>query len=300
MSILVNPVNWTAKYSTLHAWAFGATNKTTRWADQDAPRPDYPYVLLDVISTAKEGGIDEATRTVDLTRARNVKITPLAQDATTYTVTINGTAFNFLSDASATVAEIVTGLVAAIAAGAEPVTATDNGTDLDVVGDFETLNPTVLGLFTVVVSEDSGETVTQISYENNDSGNEVRVRVTGSREFTLNVQAFERNARGANAASDPATNAYNTLTLLQASLGLPSVQRTLWDDADIALIEELPIQDLSEQVEDALLSRASMDIRMRTLSVLDEYTGFIEDVSGTGTYAGSSDSPIAEPFSVQS
>jgi hypothetical protein len=64
-------------------------------------------------------------------------------DSTLYTVTINGTAFTFTSDGTATNLEIALGLVTAINLGAEPVTATDNvdGTfDLvaDVAGVFYT------------------------------------------------------------------------------------------------------------------------------------------------------------------
>lgn len=47
-------------------------------------------------------------------------------DSTLYTVTINGTAFTFTSDATATNLEIAAGLVSAINLGSEPVTATDN------------------------------------------------------------------------------------------------------------------------------------------------------------------------------
>lgn len=73
----------------------------------------------------------------------SVKLTPIPKDSTQYDVTINGTVFSFVSDASATIAEIVTGLEVAINAGSEPVTATDNATDLqldaDVAGDLFTL-----------------------------------------------------------------------------------------------------------------------------------------------------------------
>lgn len=48
------------------------------------------------------------------------------QDSTEYSVTINGTEFTFTSDASATNLEIAAGLDAAINAGTEPVTSTDN------------------------------------------------------------------------------------------------------------------------------------------------------------------------------
>lgn len=64
-----------------------------------------------------------------------ITLTPTAQNSTAYTVTINGTAFTFTSDASATVAEICAGLTAAINAGAEPVTATDNTTTVGLAPD---------------------------------------------------------------------------------------------------------------------------------------------------------------------
>lgn len=55
-------------------------------------------------------------------------ITPTAVNSTIYTVTVNGIAFSYTSDASATVSEIVAGLIAAINAGTEPVTASGSTT----------------------------------------------------------------------------------------------------------------------------------------------------------------------------
>jgi len=285
--VLAAAIDWPTKYKAIYDWVSGASGWATRWADQDAPRPDYPYLLLDVISDSKEGGLDEVTRSVDLTRARDVKLTPTAANATLYRVTINGTAFDYTSDADATVAEITAGLVAAITGGTEPVTATDNGTDLDVTG---TLADGVAGLFNI-------ETSGPLTRANNDAGNELQVRATGSTMFTLNIQAFERNTRTDYAATDPGRNAYNMLTTLRASLGLPSVQAGL-RAADISVIQEEGITDLSEAVEDTILSRATLDIRMRTLSVLIEYAGFIAEVSGSSLFLGSADSPITDTFAV--
>jgi len=62
---------------------------------------------------------------------------PTVVDNTLYSVTINGTQFDFTSGSSTTAILIATGLVAVINGGAEPVTATDN---LD--GTFD-LNPDV-------------------------------------------------------------------------------------------------------------------------------------------------------------
>lgn len=289
---VAQPIDWAAKYGALHAWAEGASGWTARWADQDAPRPDYPYVLLDIVSDVKEGGIDELSRTIDLTRARDIRITPTASNNQLYRVTINGEHHDYTSDADATVAEITAGLVAAIGLGSQPVTATDGTTYLDVQGDAEVANPGTARLFTVVLS---GPMV----WANNDAGNEVEIRITGSTAFTLNVQTFERNTLTDNPANDPSRNAYDMLTRLRASLGLPSVQTALRAQ-DIAVIEEGGITDLSEAEDDAFISRASMDVRMRTLSVLTEYTGYIATVSGATTFSGARQDPITDTLDVSS
>jgi hypothetical protein len=69
------------------------------------------------------------------------------QNAVTYTDTINGTAFDFLSDADATNLEIAAGLVSAINLGSEPVVPGDAFTHVvsdDGVGDGLTNVPTIL------------------------------------------------------------------------------------------------------------------------------------------------------------
>lgn len=57
-----------------------------------------------------------------------VTYTPTAANATVYSVTLNGVQFSYTSDADGTAAEIVTGLSAAINAGAVPVTASGSAT----------------------------------------------------------------------------------------------------------------------------------------------------------------------------
>jgi hypothetical protein len=67
--------------------------------------------------------------------AQSVKCTPTAVNNATYTVEIDGTEFEYEADATATVAEICTGLETAINAGSVAVTATDNTTDIDLTAD---------------------------------------------------------------------------------------------------------------------------------------------------------------------
>lgn len=64
-----------------------------------------------------------------------LELTPVVQNLHPYLVTINGAPFTFTSDASATAAEIVDGLVALINAGAEPVTASNAADVLRLVAD---------------------------------------------------------------------------------------------------------------------------------------------------------------------
>lgn len=294
--VLGNPIAWGDIYAAIYAWVYGATALTTIWADQDEARPDYPYVLLDVKNMGRTGGLEEVRHEVDLTRARDIKVTPVAQNATSYSVTINGTLFTYVSDASATVAEITAGLKTAIDAGSEPVTTTDNSTDLDIEGDAEVLNPTLKQLFTVVVTDDfDGD---QISWANNDEGNEIAQTAVGRRDFILNVQAFDRNEDDDLRGSDPDRNAFDQLSILQASLGLPSVQAQL-RAVNVAIREEMDILDLSATVEDAIESRATMDIRMSTTSELTEYIGYITTVEGEGTLTAGTET-ITETFQAES
>lgn len=65
----------------------------------------------------------------------NIDISTVA-NSTLYTVTIDGTAYTYTSDASATEAEIIDGLISAIEAADLMVTCTDNTTDFDIEADI--------------------------------------------------------------------------------------------------------------------------------------------------------------------
>ncbi len=73
-------------------------------------------------------------RDANAQQVNNVTV-PTISANTTYTVTINGIDFDFLSGGTPTAASIVDGLVAAITAGTEPVGTTDNGDDFDITAD---------------------------------------------------------------------------------------------------------------------------------------------------------------------
>ena len=66
-----------------------------------------------------------------------VSVAITADDEADYTITINGTDFDYTSDADATTAEIAAGLVAAINAGDEPVTASGTNTPILIESDID-------------------------------------------------------------------------------------------------------------------------------------------------------------------
>jgi hypothetical protein len=70
-------------------------------------------------------------------RSANVKqkvtiSVPTVADSTTYSLTVNGEAFDFISGVGATADTIVDGLIASISAGNEPIVTTDNGATFDI------------------------------------------------------------------------------------------------------------------------------------------------------------------------
>lgn len=74
-------------------------------------------------------------RVANIQQENNITVGAV-EDTTLYTVTIGGVVYDFTSDADATEAEIVTGLVAAIDAGDLKILATDNTTDFDLQADI--------------------------------------------------------------------------------------------------------------------------------------------------------------------
>lgn len=102
-----------AIYDWIESQALGAA---VVWAKQDSPAPPKPYVTINLLVPPVPEG-----------QAEHRKLFAIVVDAvlplTLYTVTINGVDFSHTSDASPTASEIRNGLILAINAGTEPVTA---------------------------------------------------------------------------------------------------------------------------------------------------------------------------------
>jgi len=103
-------------------------------------------------------------------------------------------------------------------------------------------------------------------------GQEIGIEVCGLREITLSVQVFAKEADAL-----PTNHPRDMLSRAQSSLGLPSVLQAL-KVAGLSVIEEMPVQDMSEAIEDTWITRAAMDVRLGLAASVTERTGYISTV----------------------
>lgn len=105
-------------------------------------------------------------------------------------------------------------------------------------------------------------------------GEEIALETIGVREFTLTVQAFVDDDNG---ATDPNCDATALLTTLQLALSQLKIQE-IFCLAGLAVVEELPIINLSREINGEFKSQAAMDVRFRTSFTCIERTGYIDTV----------------------
>ena len=105
-------------------------------------------------------------------------------------------------------------------------------------------------------------------------GEEIALETIGVREFTLTVNAFVDDDNG---ATDPNCDATALLTVLQVALSQLSIQE-IFCLAGLSVVEELPIVNLSQEINGEFKSRAAMDVRFRTAFSCIERTGYIDTV----------------------
>jgi hypothetical protein len=139
-----------------------------------------------------------------------VTYTPVVANSTTYSVTLNGTLFSFISDASATAAEIVTGLIAAINGGSEPVTASGTTTLIltaDVGGVPFSVKATTNLTPVYTTTESLTDALNAVMLENNDWYG--LTAYTHTKADQLEIAAFAQSARKFYKTSDEDTNIIN-------------------------------------------------------------------------------------------
>ncbi|MCK5609861.1 hypothetical protein KAR91_48765 [Candidatus Pacearchaeota archaeon] len=92
--------------------------------------------------------------------------------------------------------------------------------------------------------------------------------ISGNREFTLFIQVKGKNAIA-------------IMNQLLDSFQKYTVQQTLWA-GKVAYVDNFPIQNITGLDDTRFIERASMDVRLRTWSEIEDTVGIIETVEVTG------------------
>lgn len=142
-------------------------------ADFATSDPEYLAARAVFSQSPKPRSVVIGRRTPDIAQVDSVNVVTVA-DATTYTVTINGVPFSIVSGVGATATTIRDQLIAAINAGAEPVTAAivdadTLGLTADVAGDGFTKAVTAnLSITAVTANYNVGNAILDIKEENDE------------------------------------------------------------------------------------------------------------------------------------
>lgn len=110
-------------------------------------------------------------------------------------------------------------------------------------------------------------------------GEEIEIQTTGPRAFTLTVQAHVGKP------VDHGRDATALLSRLSASVRQNRTQE-IFDTYQLSAIEVLDVSDLSAFENGRWVSRASLDVRFRVLSVITEQLGYIDKVEVESTELG--------------
>jgi hypothetical protein len=243
------------------AWCRRATGLTTIWAKQDSPQPTTSYVSLEWIGGPKRTGRDAHESATDLTRAVAVAITPVAADTTTYTVTINGTGYSYMSGVGATVGSICAGIAPAITATG--YTATNHTTHVDLRKNDGTV-------FILTVSPTAN-----LTWTNTDEGHEVQTQTSGPRTLTLSINVFAAAGTDADAIMD----------LIEASIGDPDeveARRV----AGIGFHGTAGVNDLTFIAGPRFVGRKQLDVFCSVAFNLTTDRGYVETIAIDSTDLG--------------
>lgn len=143
------------------------------------------------------------------------------------------------------------------------------------------------GTLNVIAGPDPIGTLDEDRRVNETGGDDVVLTTVGMREMTVSHQISVDTI-------DPNCHARALMTRLQAALGRESVLTKLYNAANIALIERLPIVSLDLVVGGKWVTRVSMDARYRVTSKVEEDIQSIRQIKITGTVTGNTTDPADE------
>lgn len=113
-------------------------------------------------------------------------------------------------------------------------------------------------------------------------GQEIELRVTGTREFRVLIQAFHPSV--VSSTGSPSNTARALLSKIQTALLLPSI-RASFDAVNISPWDMGTVQNLTELIGTKFEGRAALDVGFYVLESVSERTTYIETVQ-TASYMG--------------
>jgi hypothetical protein len=137
MAKLYVPDDWPAMKQAVYDWALASAGAGVNvyWSKQDAPMPPTPRVRLDMVTPLIAVGRDERRG------SGVIVIVSTVSDLSTYTVTVNGTDYSFVSGVDATTEQIRDGLIAQLS-GFEVSVFTSDSLKIEDVTVSDTLETT--------------------------------------------------------------------------------------------------------------------------------------------------------------
>lgn len=126
-----------------------------------------------------------------------------------------------------------------------------------------------------------------------DPGEEVELRVSGQREFSVSLQAFST------VVTSPTSDTLPARALLgkcQTALQLPTV-KAAFDTAGVSCFDVGSVLNLSALVGTLFEGRAALDCRFYATDTASEFVGFIDEVETT-SYLGPPDEGTAEDIDI--
>ena len=235
----------------------GNTVSNIIWVHPNIPRPDRPYIALDLVSEESTGAFDDEL----VPRLAPTSVTLTILDAVAgreYKIVFNSIHYSYTAENGDTATVIATALVEKINAAEKNITASNNNNVI-------TLTPTYTG----AIVETYGLPLS--SFDVVESGEVYVWDFNGDRSFTFSVDVFSDSV-------SVDTGAITIANKVKKGLELQSIHDALELNGIAILGKPSPIRDLSAVFSTGFESRAQFDVVINTFTFQSEAGKYIETV----------------------
>jgi hypothetical protein len=258
--VTFNPLNFLRVQKAIRsAISLIAGNTVTNviWVHPNIPRPNRPYIALDLVGEESTGAFDDEM--VPRLAPTSVTVEVLtAVEGKSYKVVVNSIHYEYVAENGDTTTTIATELTSLINDGEKNITAAS-------VGAVITLTP----IYTGAIVEVYG--VPEASFDINEIGEIYVWDFDGDRSFTFSVDVFSDDAM-------VDTGAISIATKIRKGLELQSIHDALELNGVAILGKPSPIRDLSAVFSTAFESRAQFDFVINTFTFQSEAGKYIENI----------------------